>query len=112
MPVFATVRVFLDWRSLVRHLVLTGAALGLAGCMAMPSPQSRQQPTGEGGPDTCGAAQAANLMGAPRSVVEFVDFEQPVRILGPEDVTTMDFNPNRLNFAIGLSGVVTKITCG
>lgn len=96
----------------MQKFVLMGVALGLAGCMTMPNPQPLQQPTGEVGSDTCGAAQAANLMGAPRSVVEFVDFEQPVRILGPEDVMTMDFNPNRLNFTIGPSGVVTKITCG
>lgn len=96
----------------MQKFVLLGLALGLAGCMTLPNPQPLQQPTGEVGSDTCGAAQAANLMGAPRSVVEFTEFEQPVRIIGSDTTRAMNFNPGRLNFTIGDSGVVTKITCG
>ncbi|MGJ8603264.1 MAG: I78 family peptidase inhibitor [Marivita sp.] len=97
----------------MRTFILMGLSLGLAGCMALPpEPQPLQRPTAELGSDTCGAAGVSNLMGAPRSVVEFVTLEQPKRIVGVEDTMTTDFDPTRVNFTIGASGVVTNISCG
>ncbi len=64
------------------------------------------------GPDSCGADRYAALLGQPRDAVEAADFDQPVRVIAPGDAVTMDFSPNRINFALDAAGQVMRITCG
>jgi hypothetical protein len=60
----------------------------------------------------CGAGDLQTLIGQDRSVLATMRFAPPVRILGPDDIATMDYLPNRLNIRYDAQGVIQSITCG
>ena len=62
--------------------------------------------------DDCGAAQLQGLIGQPVGILAGMTFTGTVRILRPGDVVTMEFGPNRLNFAVDARDRITRITCG
>jgi hypothetical protein len=35
-----------------------------------------------------------------------------VRILPPDSIATMDYNPARLNIETDASGIITRVSCG
>lgn len=69
-----------------------------------------------GFPDTgdadCGAARLTEFVGQPAVEVAAIETAGPVRILGPNDLMTMDFNPERLNILTDEAGIVTELSCG
>ncbi len=63
-------------------------------------------------PEACAAAAYRDYIGRPASSLDGVRFSQPVRVIGPGDAVTMDFNPRRLNFKYDGSGTIYSVTCG
>ena len=62
------------------------------------------------GPDTCGAAAYASLVGqdAPSALI----VPQPKRVYRIGDPITMDLNPQRINVQLNDQNVIAAITCG
>lgn len=84
------------------------AAMWLSACADVPVQ------SGEGGPrpaDTCGADDYAGLVGTPIAAVT-LPAELGARVIGPGDVVTTDFVPERLNIEVDEDGVVTGLRCG
>jgi len=104
------------------------ATLGLAACDEMPMPTEPDGGIGDGGGqpmpvepdggigdgagDTCGVAGLREFIGQDESVVAATLFTNPIRIVRPGDMVTMDFNPQRINFRVGEDGLIDEITCG
>lgn len=80
------------------------ACLGLVACLEAPSQETQA--------DACGSSEMSHLTGISRAQLEAIAFSQPHRILGPDDVMTMDFNPERVNFTLDDDGNVDRIWCG
>ncbi|WP_235829683.1 I78 family peptidase inhibitor [Frigidibacter oleivorans] len=96
-------------RRVGRDLGLGGAALlGLVACMP-------EGGAGGGTPpmeDACGAAGLQQMVGQPASALDTMRFAQPMRVIRPGQAVTMDYNVERLNFAVGEDGRITRVYCG
>lgn len=88
--------------------VLACGAL-LAGCEAAPQVQPGT-PGGDQDVAAC-ARDYAGLIGQPRSVLNTMMIRSEYRVIGPGDMITADFQPNRVNFEYGEDGRITKIGC-
>ncbi|WP_410218086.1 I78 family peptidase inhibitor [Paracoccus sp. (in: a-proteobacteria)] len=93
----------------MRHtaLALSLAAAGLlAACEPVPVEPAPVVPA-----DECGAAGYQGLIGQPRESVAQMNFPLGTRIIGPDDMITADFRPDRLNIEYGRSGRIDKVSC-
>ena len=61
--------------------------------------------------DECGAAGYQGLIGQPRTALSAMNFPLGTRVIGPEDMVTADFRPDRLNIEYGVNGRITKVSC-
>lgn len=61
--------------------------------------------------DECGAAGYQGLIGQPRTALSAMNFPLGTRVIGPEDMVTADFRPDRLNIEYGANGRITKVSC-
>lgn len=88
-----------------------GAVALVAGCVetAAPPPIAIEPPLGE---DTCGLAPAQTLIALDSSTVAILQRTAPVRIIGPDQPVTMDYNPERLNVFTNAAGRIERVTCG
>ncbi|MCP5073863.1 MAG: hypothetical protein GY947_11290 [Rhodobacteraceae bacterium] len=86
------------------------AVLLLAACQ--PEPEENVVPEPEPGAEICGAAELQYLVGKPDSVLYSMRFAKGVRIITPGMAVTMDYNPERLNIAIGEDGRIARVYCG
>lgn len=78
-------------------------ALALGACVAPPDDVA--------GPDPCGAAALAWMIGAP--LPDVIDHPGPVRVFGPDDALTMDHVPGRLNVELDAARLrVVRVFCG
>ena len=93
-----------------RPAVLLFCVAALAGCQ--PTKPPKPAPPIPGPQDTCGAAGYEYLRGQPRTAVEAVSFTQPMRIIPHGGAVTLDYLPERINFALDRAGKVIGITCG
>jgi hypothetical protein len=85
------------------------AALALAGCIeTVPPVAVVPQPV----EDTCGLGPARNLIGLDAAALALLQRTQPVRVIGPNQPVTMDFNAERLNVFTDSSGRIERVTCG
>lgn len=62
--------------------------------------------------DSCGALRLQGLVGQPAEVLESIRFTQPVRVVGPGQPVTMDFNPQRLNVETTDADRIKRLACG
>ncbi|SFR59134.1 Peptidase inhibitor I78 family protein [Yoonia tamlensis] len=62
--------------------------------------------------DTCGANQRAHLIGRDATALERVLILGMVRVIRPDDMVTMDFREDRINFKIDAQEKIVAITCG
>jgi hypothetical protein len=60
----------------------------------------------------CGAAALQGLVGQSAGVLEGMRFGQPVRIIRPGMVVTMDYSESRLNIEIDGAEVIVRVKCG
>jgi hypothetical protein len=88
------------------------AALLLAACAPLPGQDNPPPAPPATTPEACAAAAYRSYVGQPVSALEALQLSQPVRVIGPDDVVTMDFNPRRLNFKHDAAGVIRSVTCG
>jgi len=103
---------------MVRVTLAALALCALAGCQDEEAPAREgedaaavEQPAEDGG-DACGASAHADLVGQDRSVIASMTFPAPMRLIGPDDAVTMDFNPERLNVTYDESGTIDRVYCG
>ena len=82
---------------------LAGLAL-VGGCVAVTEPAADPQ-------DVCGASRYQSLVGANIAAVSLpADLND--RVIRPNDMVTMDFNPERINFRLDDTGRIIAIDCG
>jgi len=62
-------------------------------------------------PDTCNAGSFQYLVGKPSSTLDGMRFAKPMRLITPNTMVTMDFNPERLNIMANEKGVITGMHC-
>ena len=62
--------------------------------------------------EECGAAGYRSLIGRDRSAAEELMTVQPKRIYRVGEAVTLDYQPDRLNFAIGADGTIAEVRCG
>jgi hypothetical protein len=60
----------------------------------------------------CGADELQELVGQSPEMMGMMDIPMDARMLGPDDVATTDFVPDRLNISYDEDGVVTRVWCG
>jgi hypothetical protein len=87
-------------------LVLPMATLALTAC------QEDEADLPIVGSDDCGAGNWTQLIGEDRDVLDDRTLPELVRIIGPNDVVTLDFLTDRLNIHYGEDGIVTRVECG
>ena len=87
-------------------LALILAATALAACEP-----AYVEPTPPPVVDECGAAGYQGLIGQPRTALSAMNFPLGTRVIGPEDMVTADFRPDRLNIEYGANGRITKVSC-
>lgn len=95
----------------MRALLLT-LPLALAACLPAPGEVNDIPATGGETPDACGASGLQALIGRKENVLETMRFSQPMRVVKPGTMVTMDFQENRVNFNIDDTGFITSVTCG
>ena len=83
---------------------LLAATLAIAACV-------EEAPTSPLDGD-CGASGLSGLVGQNRKVLDTMKFSNPIRVLEPGSVMTMDLNPTRLNIELDAKGTITRLTCG
>ena len=81
--------------------------LPLAGCVEI-------TPSRPALPDlsSCTSNATHRLVGSPISLVNTSALASTVRILPPNGIATMDFNPKRTNVYIDEASRIVRITCG
>ena len=78
------------------------AGMGLSACTpADPTPR-----------DTCGASALSELVGQPAAALNGRLGDQPVRVIGPDTMVTMEFIEGRLNIHTDAAGTILRIDCG
>ncbi len=60
----------------------------------------------------CDADGWASLTGAARADIPVDRLPKPHRIVGPDDLITQDFLPERLNIYLDRNGAVYRVACG
>ncbi len=92
--------------------LLLALPLALAACLpATDDPVDAPATPGET-PDACGASALQSLIGRKENVLETMRFSQPMRVVKPGTMVTMDFQENRVNFNLDDTGFITSVTCG
>ena len=81
------------------------ALLALAACVSEPPAVAAEE-------DQCGASAQQGLIGQSREVLTEKSFTGPVRVIGPNQAVTMDFNPERINLETDAVGIITRVFCG
>ena len=85
------------------HSFILPPLLALLGACTGPAPVPSD--------DGCGAAKFAGSLGQPASEIA-LPTDRPVRVLGPNDMATMDYVEERINFETDSLGLVVRVTCG
>ena len=80
----------------------------LAAC-TVPEPEPTGTPTL---PDSCNANARIGLIGQPATALERVLIMDMVRVIRPNDMVTMDFREERINFYINEAELISDIRCG
>ncbi|MEJ6394255.1 I78 family peptidase inhibitor [Gymnodinialimonas sp. 2305UL16-5] len=65
----------------------------------------------QGEADTCNSAGYSSLVGSNIAAVT-LPADLNMRIIGPDDLVTTDFAPERLNIEVDATGTIQRLTCG
>jgi len=93
---------------------LRAPILGLCALAACGPPANLQEPgalAAQNG-DYCDATIYQTLVGEPIEVVDSLSTGLTMRVLGPDDFVTRDFEPNRLTFTTTPDLTVGRVFCG
>lgn len=80
------------------------ALLALAACQPVPGPAEPPAPA-------CAAQANGSLVGTNAAAVTF-PVGQDVRIIGPDTMVTLDYQPERLNLRVNRAGIIVSVDCG
>jgi uncharacterized membrane protein AbrB (regulator of aidB expression) len=61
---------------------------------------------------SCTSNATHQLVGTSISLVNTSSLAQTVRVLPPNAIATMDYNPARLNISTDANGIITQVSCG
>lgn len=86
----------------MRSLALITAALMASACQVPAA-----APAG-----ACAAADLQDMVGTTADVLALIDLPSPVRMIGPDDIVTLDYREDRLNFYTDAENRIIRITCG
>lgn len=101
-----------SWRMKNVLMCLSFAALTACGAIS-PSPSVPvAPPLPDAANDSCGAIQYGALIGQDATALERVLILGQVRVIRPGTAVSMDFRPERINFAIGSGNRIMRIYCG
>ena len=73
-------------------------------------PTSRNNITVVNQQPTCNPPQ--NLVGRSIGQIEGMRFNQPVRILRPNEMITSDYDARRINIGLDMNGIIREVHCG
>ncbi|RYH03865.1 hypothetical protein EU805_00390 [Salipiger sp. IMCC34102] len=93
-------------------IALTTACTGPRSDGPVPQAPVVDNPVPTGTDNTCGGRRYGSLVGKNAEVLETVLIMGPIQVIRPGMVTAQDYNPERINFRIGASGLIEGITCG
>jgi Peptidase inhibitor I78 family len=96
---------------MMMHKLFPVLVLTLAACAPRQDPRYLGPPEQAPGVDACGAAELADMVGQPKTILQTMRFAVPVRVIEPGTAVTADFQANRLNFEIAEDGTIAKIAC-
>lgn len=105
----------------MRHFIALLGGFALTACVggqvtppssngAPTAPPSGSYPTGLD--NTCDGERYGPLVGRDATALERVLIMGQVRVLRPGTIATQDYRPERINFEIGGTNRITRITCG
>lgn len=107
----------MPWKYASSGLIL--AAVLLAGCSTSSKPASPSEGEGvtESGQSRCDAAAAQFAVGKPASAALLEQARlkagaQTARVLGPNDMVTLEYRAERLNLNADQSATVNRVNCG
>lgn len=60
----------------------------------------------------CNSSSLQWMIGQPETVISGVEIAGPVRVIGVNQVVTMDYDATRTNFYLDTAGRITRVTCG
>ena len=92
-------------------LVFGTSLLITAGC-ALPGEREEASSRPDLAKNSCNASSFKDTIGAPVSDIPAERFPELYRILGPNDMATMDYRLERLNMLTDANGIVIDIECG
>ncbi|MFM2391304.1 MAG: hypothetical protein RLZZ437_2859 [Pseudomonadota bacterium] len=95
----------------MKHNLILIMLLALAACGQTQDPRYLGPPEQAPGVDACGAAELADMVGEPKTILETMKFAVPVRVIEPGMAVTADYSADRLNFEIAEDGTIAKIAC-
>jgi len=88
----------------------------LAACTPQESARPEPAPVAPSDADACGASKVSSFIGAPRNdevlaKIKSASGAQTVRVVGPDDIVTQDFRPDRLTITTDASGRIKTLRC-
>jgi len=105
------------WKYASSGLILAAALL--AGCSSTSEPSSPVQgaTTADTSQSRCDAAAAQFALGKPASPALLDQARvkagaQTARVLGPDDMVTLEYRSDRLNLTTDQAAIVTRVNCG
>ncbi|MEO1920086.1 MAG: I78 family peptidase inhibitor [Paracoccaceae bacterium] len=60
----------------------------------------------------CNSTTLQWMVGQSQTIITAVEITGPVRIIGVDQVITMEYDPLRTNFYLDVAGHITRVTCG
>ncbi len=88
------------------------AVTALAGCGPAVTEGGAPSRAEEEGPDSCFAADHAALVGQPIEALDQSALDQPVRVIPPGGIITMEYSPRRLNVDLDNANNIVRFWCG
>lgn len=79
----------------------------LAGCVEVSPPRPTLADL-----SSCTSNATHRLVGSSISLVNSSSLASTVRVLPPNSIATMDYNPARLNIETDANGIITRVSCG
>jgi hypothetical protein len=61
---------------------------------------------------SCTSNATHRIVGSSISLVNTSSLAETVRVLPPNGIATMDYNPARLNISTDANGIITQVSCG
>ncbi|MFN3210264.1 MAG: I78 family peptidase inhibitor [Roseovarius sp.] len=88
------------------------AMMTVAGCGPESMTDDGPSRAEEDGPDICESAAHAEFVGQPIGAFDQDALDQPVRVIPPGGIVTMEYTPRRLNIDLDDADNIVRFWCG